>query len=56
MLENSWNTSPAIELLASVLLNKTAYFSLKAEEMKMKYLLVSGVKVSLGWEPKYSFY
>lgn len=55
MFENSWKTSPAMELEDSVLLKSTADFSLRVEAMNTKYLLVNGVRVSLGSEPKYSF-
>lgn len=51
MFENSSNTSP--ELLE--LLKRTADFSLNADEMKTKYLLVRGVRVRRGSDPRYSF-
>jgi hypothetical protein len=55
-LANSSNISPATDLLASVVLNSTELFSLKLEDIKTKYLLVNGVRVSLGVVPRYSFY
>ena len=54
MFENSSKISPAYYSLGAHL-NMTADFSLKAADIKIKYLLVRGVIISLAYEPKYSF-
>lgn len=54
IFENSWNISSALAW-SGIHLNKTADFSLKADDMKTKYLVVNGVRANLWIDPKYSF-